>query len=277
LEAAFLSVPRENFYLIEEFNLNKKPIVSFGANGNFTISPTQWRTMQPEKEIADYLIRTAYSTAVLMKSERRKMFDVLEKQGKVPIVKDEVTKVTEEWKKESNNNIFHITTFQPTYLYGLYHPVTVEKLNEEKRDEWTGHAEVFQVVMVASKILEHLFHDDIIGRGKMKAKMDSYLDAFCSEDEALKKAHLLEAHAGALPTSNKIQKDQFRRAINNNYASIASFFALAVYDEVSFRFAHCLTMDPRTGIKIPQGQRLFGDDLLRMVKVDDEESVTWLE
>jgi hypothetical protein len=256
LEAALLSVNREKFYLIEKFDLNKKAAVTFGDHGKFTVSPEDLRTSEPEKQVADYLIRTAYSSTVLMQSERKKNHDA--KKGQLTFTKSEAEKCAEEWKKESKDNIFHITSFQPTFLYGYYHAITEEDMDDKKmNDTWAGQAEVFQVVMVASMILENLFKDEMISREKMKTNMESYKEAYGSEDQALKKAHYLEAHMGALPTSNKIPKDQFRRTINNNYAATACFFALAIYDPDSFRFAYGLLMEPRTGIKIPQRQKLL--------------------
>ena len=278
LEAGLLSVNRSNFYLIDEFDLNQQAKVNFTEHGDFKCSPTDLRTKEPEKHVADYLIRTAYSSCVMMKSERKKQFDA--KKDTLDFPKLEAENFANERKKKSNDNIFHITSFQPSFLYGLYHNLTIEHIEGDKKinDDWSGNAEVFQLVMVASKMLEHMFKDEMMSREKMKANLDSYINAYGSEDEAMKKAHLLEASMGALPTSNKIPKDQFRRVINSNYASIACFFALAIYDEDSFRFAHCLILEPRTGIRIPHMQRLFGDGLVRMRNDTEEEekSITWL-
>lgn len=75
LEAGLLSVNRSNFYLIDEFDLNQQAKVNFTEHGDFKCSPTDLRTKEPEKHVADYLIRTAYSSCVMMKSERKKQFD----------------------------------------------------------------------------------------------------------------------------------------------------------------------------------------------------------
>jgi hypothetical protein len=133
LETALLSVDREKFYLIEKFNLNRTVKITFQAEGNFTTSPEDFRNSEPEKHVADFLIRTAFSSAVLLKSERKKILAKLTETEKTTMKfhESEAEAYANKWKEKADN-IFNITSFQPNYLFALYHPKFEKKWRKTK-------------------------------------------------------------------------------------------------------------------------------------------------
>jgi hypothetical protein len=75
--------------------------------------------------------------------------------------------------------------------------------------------------------------------GHVKKKAD-YTEVFPVDlEKALPLIHYLEATVSQLPIGAKIPQTEFRRVVSTSLASIASFIAFAVYDEMSF---HCLSV-----------------------------------
>jgi hypothetical protein len=279
LETTLLNVDRGKFYLIEKFKLHGTVRVTFKKEGNFTILPKDFRKSDPEKYVADYLIRTAYSTGVVKASERKTLFTQLTKaEPPLSFPKSEAIDHAEKWKKNSNN-IFKITSFHPSFLYGFYHEQIEEELEEIKskgENEVGCDPEVYQVVMVASKMLGEMSKESTGQHNPSRDKEEVYIDAYGSMEEARKKAHLLEGHAGSLLTGTKIAKEQFRRVFNTNQACIAFYFAYAIYDEESFRNAHVLLLEEKGGYAIPDSRRRFGENLSQMRSQEGYQEETWL-
>ena len=212
MESALYSVHRDNFYSIDKFDLNAQVSITFEAKGNFTAEPQDWIKKSANKGIHQFLIRTAFSSCVLKPLLRKKAFTSaqakheLEKGfGKRLFDHKEAIAKTSTWETgNKGQNIFKFTSFQPEYLYQLYHDA-VQKEYEESfqkkcKEEWTGFPEVFQVVMVASNILKHVFQEECLQPSlnqRIHDKQTSYVEAFGSIEESLAKAHFLEAPAGA--------------------------------------------------------------------------------
>jgi hypothetical protein len=154
------------------------------------------------------------------------------------------------------------------------------------RDGWNKAVELkldklipegFQVVMVASDMLKHMFTEDCLKKELLKSmeqQEKSYITVYGSAQEAMKNAPYLEQVRGSLPISDKIPIADFRLVLNNKLAAIASFFALAIYDEQSFNLALVLLMEDamKSGEPIPLEDELFLDDDFRM-RPDDAMSL----
>jgi hypothetical protein len=104
--------------------------------------------------------------------------------------------------------------------------------------------------MVASLILEEMLKDPAAQHNQTKQQEDKYVEVFGSMENAKLMVHYLENHTSALPMGTRIAKDQFRRVFNTKQAAIASFFALAAYDEETFKLAHGLILEKKCGVAI---------------------------
>jgi hypothetical protein len=189
----------------------------------------------------------------------------------------EVNDTVSIWTAQRKHNIFKYSSFKREYLFQFYCKATEDEFDKMKKtnkpQQYKGDPEAFQVVMAASYVLKHVFQEDCFKTRLMsdiRGKRDQYETVFGEPEEALKRAWMLEAHVGTLPVGAKIPLSDFRRVININIASIASFLAFAIYDERSFNFLSVLLMQ-QSGEAIPRCSVIFPDGLLPLEQVLEDQ------
>jgi hypothetical protein len=190
LETALLTVDRENFYLIEKVSLHGTVKITFEIEGNFATDPKDVRIREPDNHVADYLIRTAFSSSVLLNRDRKKILAQLTKpeNQKIRFLESEAEIHANTWKQK-RDNIFNITSFCPNYLYGFYHKQVEDQLKEKKtkgENVVEYHSKVYQGVMVASMMVKEMLKDLTAYQKPAKDKESVYIEVFGSMEEAKK-------------------------------------------------------------------------------------------
>jgi hypothetical protein len=262
IENALLHIDRRLFTCIEEFNLDLRELkVTYKTEGEFDID-TMFDNA-PYDIVRDHFVRTGWCTKVWNEKPRREAMERAKanKQGRVLYTANALKKDLKKWERR-DGNIFNLTSFNTEKVYGLYCQATENELDDKDRKvEFKYHAERLQVVTVTSALMEIIYDEEIIKTKLMeyiKNMGSEYKTVFGSNEEAMDKVYLLESATGALPCGAKIPLEGFRRVINTNLASIASFFAYAIHDEKSFNSAlYMLSNGEATGAEIPDCNALF--------------------
>jgi hypothetical protein len=267
LAKAIYHVRKERFFCVNEFDLSKDILIEMLPNGNFKTTPsaTEWMNLPPLDQVAEYIIRTAFQTIVKGPCARKTALENAKKKHPSNFEEHAIKQLANEqaktWKEGSDHNIFHFTKLQPAFLFEYYHPLVEEALaTGRKKEKWTAEPEQLQIVMVTSEILRSVFNEE---RVKLLLAPNVTKDsewAYGSKEKAMENGHYLELAPARLPINGKsIDRELFRRTHNNTLAAVASFFALAIYDEKSFNLAIVLLEEPmKDGEPISQATRLFG-------------------
>jgi hypothetical protein len=274
LEKALLNLPRESYFCIEDFDLQIEVPVTFTAKGEYiTKCDENFLTTEPVNLVVPYLIRTVFHSSLKVSnrmaayklaakaSDKQRPFDQVEFQKNLP-----------DWMRDHQNNIFNVSTFQKEYLYQYYCKATEDVIHDKqwkKSNTLRGFPEQYQVVMVASQLLKSVFEEECFCAkliSDMKRKEDEYKEVFEGGlENALPLVHYLEGRVNQLPVGAKIPQTEFRRVINNNLASVASFLAFSAYDQLSF---HCLLvlLMKQTSETIPGCTIMFPSGLSPLVE-----------
>jgi hypothetical protein len=270
LESALHRVPRKpGFYSIDEFDLESNVKVAYQSDCILEIQPSQALTLKPYSAVMEYVIRTGWCSTILKQSDRKDAANKAKEtrnSKRNPLFTDyDVECDYEKWiEDDAPLNLVEYTSFCREYVYQFFCPNTekeLKKKGKKKTDEYTAFPETFQVVMMTSQLLKHIFREDCLHAKLMadlQRKEKDYKEVFGTLPIALTLAHKLEAHSGTLPLSDKIPLTDFRRVVNTNLASIAAFFAYAIYDEQSFsRATALLYQHAGSGDPIPNAEHLF--------------------
>lgn len=271
-------------------DLKRSVKITFGTEGNFTVEPEYLLAQEAseeersiKEEIRAYMVRTAFSNSVLSSSPRKKAFEKVKRQTMGTIVTEEEARQAQmRCKADSSNNIFHHTSLNPLIVWQMYCTQTENALKGGKageeaaaKEESNCHPEAYQLLMVTSNLLMSIFDEKCMKsllRSKMKEKQKDYENAFGKLNDVMKKVPILENETSALPGLGRIPVEKFRRVISSNLASIAAFFASAIYDKQSINRALALLAEP-TGEAIPQMENLFPDRREISLLVPEDEVV----
>jgi hypothetical protein len=280
VDSAILAVDRKKFYCIQEFDLVSETKIVFNDKGVFEAGKdASWMEDEPYKQVTDYMIRSAFHSAIdTTKGSREKIFSNMTKDDPTlleEIRNDEKTD-TAKWRQTEPKSIFNFTKFDPFYVYKWFHQKILDEFKTRYKTSNHGKdpelkydklvPECFQVVMVASDMLALMFKEDCLKndlRKSIQKNEADYQRAYGTKEKALENAPYLEQVCGSLPVSDKVPITGFRLVVNNKLAAIASFFALAIYDQQSFHLARVLLMDGamKSGETITLEVALFGRQL----------------
>jgi hypothetical protein len=279
LETAFNSVRREQFYCINKFDLKQTVTITFKEKGYFTVNPESMLTSEPYKRVMPNLIRSGWCTRILRESLRKKAAtQAIGNKGKNTLfsigdMEDDVGA----WMDENKRNIFRLSAFSTKYIYQFYCKETEKELKKMKttkalREElFKVDPEAFQVVMVTSELLKKMYAEESLRprlMSELQRKEKEYKEVFGTIEDAIGQVHRLMANFGTLPTGAKIPLTDFRRVINTNLASIAAFFAYAIFDEKSFNSALALLyVSLENQDTIPDRNRQLPKGMKPLVKV----------
>ena len=269
-----MSVERKKFYSIKDFDLISEMNITFSDDGVFEEENGAWMREEPYKEVTDYMIRSAFMSAIAgtVRLRDKTYYRMInDDPALLEEIKDDAEVNIPEWRQVEPKSIFNFTKFEPFYLFKFLHPKVCQEFQKEYMKKKGTKAvlrleknqpERFQVVMVASELLKHMFKEDCLRKdllNNMKDHQRHYQKRYGSTQEVLDNAHYLEQVSSALPISDRIPIDQFRLVVSNKLAAIASFFALAIYDQQSFQHAQVLLMDGAmiSGQTIPLEVPLF--------------------
>jgi hypothetical protein len=281
LESALFNVSREKFYCIDKFNLDEENIeVTYKSEGAYTINRNEdFLQKEPVVLVLPYMIRTLFHS-ILDKSDRMNAFKIACEKKKIcpPFEKNELRDNLPEWKKKHPRNIFNVSTFSKKYLYQFFCEETESVITAKKWAKNMAHKgfpEQYQVVMVASHLLQSVFGEEGLHATLMsdlQRKEKEYKAVYGSLDNAMPLVHSLEAKTGQLPVGAKIIQKEFRRVISSNLASIASFIAFAIYDQESFNYLSVLLMK-QTPEELPNEHKAFPSGDMIFLALPDEVEV----
>jgi hypothetical protein len=220
---------------------------------------------EPINFVWEYVVRTGCSEKIF--NCRKKEIEQAKKEDQVLDNKEQLAQLAaqkiQEWKMNGNNNIFHFTKFDSTYAYQHFHPSVQQICDQE--EEFDCYPELYQVVMVASELLRSIYSEEclktVLAR-LMKPSIKIFIETFGSVDLAIEKVPFLEGPHAVLPMV-RVKASEFRRSISTALVGIASFFAYAIYDEMSFYLALVMLMGEHmlSGQPIPDTSFLQHENL----------------
>ena len=276
-----MAVDRKKFYCIQEFDLVSQTKIVFNDKGVFEAEKdASWMKDEPYTQVTDYMIRSAFHSAIdTTKGSREKIFSNMTKDDDTLLdeIMNDGKRDIGKWRQTEPKSIFNFTKFDPFYVYKWFHPKIWDEFKTRYKTSNHGKdppelkydklvPECFQVVMVASDMLALMFKEDCLKndlRKSIQKNAADYLRAYGTFEKALENAPYLEQVCGSLPVSDKVPITVFRLVVNNKLAAIASFFALAIYDQQSFHLARVLLIDGamKSGETITLEVELFGRHL----------------
>lgn len=137
----------------------------------------------PYDQIADYMIRSAFSSAIVKStSARERTFRKMTNADDTLLeeIQDDAKKDIPEWKKSEPRSIFNFTKVDPFHYYKWFHPKVLEEYKRSFRKSHKGEdpkqlkldkvePEGFQVVMVASDMLRYMFKEECLRNDFLKS------------------------------------------------------------------------------------------------------------
>jgi hypothetical protein len=243
-------VSKHNFFCIDQFDLEKQVTVTFEKEGFFEVKPNGFLDGPPGSLVHDFLVRTALHSYLEGSNSRKTAADAAIKEKNLGIgllfEKDELENFLRVIDGSRRPNVFNLTSFSKSHLYQFFCKDTedvYEKIGDTKKATSENLCpEMFQILMVTSQLLKHIFAEECLKEHLMPLVQQTkgLQHMFGTNERALQQVHLLEANPQRLPLYGRFEHKNFRRVLNTKLAATAAFLANAIYDEMSFKLALAL-------------------------------------
>lgn len=170
LEKALSSVPRQDFFCVDDFDFCTDFSVTFKSEGEYTtkcLNGVLNLDQEPVSLVVPYMIRTGFQSAMKEASRAKIVKELISKSKGQPIFdKHEFEEKLRDFKSNhKDNNIFVVSRFKKQFLYRFFCEATEEQLQrtpgaKKTNDGGPYQPEQFQVLMVASKLLKSVFAEE---------------------------------------------------------------------------------------------------------------------
>jgi hypothetical protein len=250
LEQALYSVSKDNFYCIDQFDLEKQVTVTFEKEGFFEVKPNGFLDDPPGSLVHDFLVRTALHSYLEGANSRKNAADAAIKEKNLGIGLIYENNELEEFLRVIDGsrrpNVFKLTSFSKSHLYQFFCKDTEEVYDKtgdtKKATSENLCPEMFQILMVTSQLLKHIFAEECLKEHliPLVQQTKGLQHMFGTNERVLQQVHLLEANPQWLPLYGRFEHKNFRRVLNTKLAATAAFLANAIYDEMSFKLALAL-------------------------------------
>jgi hypothetical protein len=248
-------VPKDDFFCIDKFDLEKQVTVTFETEGFFTVKPEGFFDNPPGSLVQTFLVRTALQSYIEaggggVKQSRKAAADAAIKEQnlkrKLLYEQEELDGFLSVVQGSQRPNVFRWTSFSKNHLFQFFCKESERVYGNigdpAKRTSEKLCPEMFQILLVTSQLLKHMFAEDCLKPSLLSTvQVTKGLEhMFGTNEDVLQKVHVLEATPRCLPLTGRFEPKNFRRVLNTKLAATAAFLAYAIYDEMSFKLALAL-------------------------------------